>query len=408
VELTIEQTAVLLLLIGAVVSIVARRTHLPYTAGLVIAGMILSLLPFPPKLSLTKELLFGILLPPLIFEAALSLRWNDLRRDLDLILLLANAGVLISALITAVGMHLFVHWPWWSAAAFGVLIAATDPVSVIATFREAKSHGRLSLLVETESLFNDGTAAAGFSIVLAVGVSSQMSTLGILSAALVTIGGGLLCGALVAGATLLLVGRTQDHLVELTFTTVAAYGSFFLADRLNTSGVLATLTAGIILGNFGPLVGISERGKVAVQAFWEYAAFLANSLVFLLLGIREASQNFRPALVPSLIGIGLVLLARAAAVYPICSVYLRSARRVSFSHQNVLFWGGLRGGLALALALGLPPEMPFRNDIVTVSFAVVAFSIFAQGLTIAPLLRILGEVPGGSIFTKHRAANSTR
>jgi CPA1 family monovalent cation:H+ antiporter len=407
-DLTIAQTVIALLLIAALVAIVARRLHLPYTVGLVITGMILAFLPFSQQLSLTKDLLFDILLPPLIFEAALSLRWQELRRDLDLILILANAGVLISALITAAGMHALLHWPWWSAAAFGILIAATDPVSVIAVFREAKVSGRLRLLVEAESLFNDGTAAAGFSIVLTAGAYSQMSSFDIFWTALVTIGGGLLCGALVAGVTLLLVGRTQDHFVELTFTTVAAYGSFLLAEHFKMSGVLATLTAGMMLGNLGMTGIVSEQGKVAVQAFWEYTAFLANSLVFLLIGVREASENFRHALVPSLVGIGIVLLARAAAVYPICSAYWRSPRRVPLSHQNILFWGGLRGGLALALALGLPPEMPLRADIVTVSFAIVAFSLFVQGLTITPFLHAIRQPAGGAILTRQDTSSPTR
>jgi CPA1 family monovalent cation:H+ antiporter len=369
--------------------------------------MALSLFPFSPHVNLTQELLFGALLPPLIFQAALSLRWSELRRDLSVILVLATAGVLVSAAIAAAGMHAFAQWPWLSAVTFGILIAATDPVSVIATFREAGVHGRLGLLLEAESLFNDGTAAVGFSVAIAVAAGQQMGGLNVLATALVNMGGGLLCGALVAGVILSLVQRTEDHLVELTFTTVAAYGSFLLAQHFQVSGVFATLTAGLMLGSLGALGTLSERGKEAVQAFWEYAAFLANALVFLLIGMQETTQNFRAALLMALTGIVLVMLGRAAAVYPICLLFLRSSRRVAASHQHVLFWGGLRGGLALALALGLPPEMPFRADIVTVSFAVVAFSVFVQGLTMTPFLRALGEIPSapsGEARSAERAA----
>ena len=166
------------------------------------------------------------------------------------------------------------------------------------------------------------------------------------------VGGSLFCGALVAGAALLLTGRTEDHLVEITFTTVAAYGSFLLAEHFHLSGVLATLTAGLIMGNIGRW-SLTDRGREAVQAFWEYAAFVANSLVFLLIGMRETRPEFLTRW-PSVLRPLLVTLARAVAVYPCCVLFrgLRSA--VSTRHQHVLFWGGLRGALALALALALP------------------------------------------------------
>src|ERR1039457_618692 len=164
-DLSIEKGA-LLLLISAVVAMLTRRLRLPYSVGLVAAGIVLALLPFSPRIALTKDLLFTVLLPPLIFEAAFYLRWKDLRRDLPVVLVLATFGVILSAAAMAAGMHYLVRWQWFSALIFGILIAATDPVSVIATFKEAKAHGRLLLLVESESLFNDGTAAVLFAIAL--------------------------------------------------------------------------------------------------------------------------------------------------------------------------------------------------------------------------------------------------
>jgi len=392
-ELNFGNSVVLLLLVASVVAMLTRRLRLPYSVGLVAAGMGLAALPFSPKISLTRELLFTGLLPPLIFEAAFHLRWKELRRDLPVILALATLGVLISAGITMLGMHLVAHWQWLSALVFGVLIAATDPVSVIATFREANVHGRLRLLVEAESLFNDGTAAVAFGIVVVLASGQDLGPLAITSTILVTAGGGILAGALVGYLVLFLIGRTEDHLVETTCTTIAAYGSFLLADTLHASGVLATLTAGLVLGNRGALGIISDRGREAVQAFWEYAAFVANSIVFLLIGMHEASRNFAVAWLPAVVAILLVTGGRAAAVYPICQAFSRSRFQVSSQHQHVLFWGGLRGALALALVLGLPDGVPRREEIITVSFAVVAFSIFVQGLTVAPVLRSLGEIP---------------
>lgn len=389
--LDIESVA-LLLLIASVVAILARRFKIPYSAGLVIAGGIIALLPFAPDWPLTKELVFTAFLPPLIFEAALFIDWSELRKDLPVILLLATVGVLLSAAVTALGMWSLVGWPLASAAVFGVLIAATDPVSVIATFKDAGVRGRLRLLVEAESLLNDGVAAAVFAIALSVAGGASVGWLEIAQLTAATVIGGLVCGALIAGGVLLLAGRTEDHLVEITLTTIAAYGSFLLAEHFHFSGVLATLTAGLIVGNVGPLGHLSKKGREALVSFWEYAAFVANSLIFILIGIREAHQNFAPVLAAIGIAIVVVLVGRALAVYPLCLLFARSSRRVTAKHQHVLFWGGLRGALALALALSLPPDLPFRDAIVTVAFGVVAFSILVQGLTMTPLLRRMGEI----------------
>lgn len=404
-ELNFGNSAVLLLLIASVVAILTRRLHLPYSVGLVAAGVILALLPYSPKMSLTRELIFTGLLPPLIFEAAFHLRWKELRRDLPVILTLATMGVMISAGVTMLGMHFLAHWAWLSALIFGILIAATDPVSVIATFREANASGRLRLLVESESLFNDGTAAVAFGIMIVFASGQHLDALVISRTLLVTAGGGILCGALVGNLALFLLGRTQDYLVETTCTTIAAYGSFLLADSLHASGILATLTAGLVLGNQPGNGFFTERGRESVQVFWEYAAFVANSIIFLLIGMREASRNFAGAWFPVVVAAALITIGRAAAVYPICQAFAWSRHRVSRAHQHVLFWGGLRGALALALVLGLPEEVPHREEMITVSFAVVAYSIFVHGLTIRPLLRWLGEIPAGGSSTRTTPAS---
>jgi len=254
-------------------------------------------------------------------------------------------------------------------------------------------HGRLRLLVEAESLFNDSTAAVAFSIALALAMGGVMTTYGTLQTLVLTVVGGILCGALVAGGVLVLAGRTDDHLIEITLTTVAAYGSFLLAEHFHLSGVLASLVAGLLTGNIGSLGSITDKGREAVESFWEFIAFAVNSLIFMLIGIRGAYQDFTNLLIPIAIAIIVVLVGRALAIYPLSALFSHSPLQVSPHHQHILFWGGLRGALALALALGLPPEIAQRETIVTVAFGVVAFSIFAQGLTIIPLLRKLKEIP---------------
>ena len=383
----------LLLLIAAIVAMLCRRINFPYTVGLVFTGIALSFIPALTTMTLTTELLFSALLPPLIFEAAMFLPWRDIRKEMPVLLPMASLGLLLAALITALGMHYFAGWPLLSAGIFGVLIAATDPVSVIATFKETGVTGRLRLLVEAESLFNDGTAAVSFTLLLAIAAGTSPTAMGLAVDTLWIVGGGILSGGLLALALLYLAGKTDDHLVEITLTTVAAYGSFMLAEHFQCSGVLATLTAGLVIGNRGHLGSITHKGREAAEAFWEFAAFVSNSLIFLLIGLHEARQNFWPIWHLAAMAILLVIVGRALVVYPIAALFSRSRLHLSGADQHVMFWGGLRGALALALALGLPASLPFRGEIVTVAFAVVAFSVVVQGLTMAPLLKALGLLP---------------
>ncbi len=391
-ELTLASVA-LLLLVAAVVAMLARRLHLPYTVGLVLAGLALALFPRFSEITLTRDLIFTLFLPPLVFEAALYLRWHDLKRDFVLILSLATLGVLLTATVTALGMVYLAHWAWPMATLLGALIAATDPVTVIAMFKEAAVRGRLRLLVEAESLFNDGTTAVLFGLVMGVIEGQTGNPLLALQQLINTVGLGVLCGALVGGGILLLAGRTEDHLVEITLTAVAAYGSFLLAERFAGSGVLASLTAGLLIGNLGALGSISARGRDAVESFWEFTAFLVNSLIFILIGMREAHQDLLHTLGPIALASLLVLVGRAASVYPLAALFSPTPLRIKPAHQHVLFWGGMRGTLALALALSLPTTVAGRDLVTTVAFGVVAFSIFGQGMTIIPLMRRLGCLP---------------
>ena len=381
-----------LLFVSAVVAMLTRRLHLPYTVGLVLAGMALYFSHVYIKWHLSRDLIFSVFLPPLVFEAALFIHWREFKKELPVVTLLATVGVVLAAAVTALGMHYALTWDWGSAILFGVLIAATDPVSVIATFKESKVHGRLRMLIESESLLNDGTAAVAFVAALGILAGGHETVLSISGALFVTIIGGVLIGGTIAYVFMVLAGRTPDYLVEITFTTLAAYGSFFVAEHYHCSGVLAALTAGLVVGNFRASGSISAAGRHALGPFWEYVAFVANSLIFLLIGAQEAQQHFKGLWTPVLVAILLVTLGRAVAIYPLCALFARSRLKVDRRHQHVLFWGGLRGALALALALSLPEDLPRRDVIVVITFAVVAFSVFAQGLTITPLLRRLGQI----------------
>lgn len=387
--LSILERIEILMLIAALTAMMAKRLRLPYTVGLLAAGLLLAMANLGTGLTLTKDLVFTAFLPPLVFEAAYYIRWDELKRDLAPVVTFASLGVLVSAGATTLGMHFGAGWDWTTAAVFGSLIAATDPVSVIATFKEAGVHGRLRLVVEAESLLNDGVAAVLFGIVLAIALGNTGSPAGIAVNIIREMAGGIGIGLACGWLILWIAGRTEDHLVEITFTTVAAYGSFLLAQHLHCSGVLSAMVCGIVLGNRGSLGAFSDKGRTAVVAFWDYAAFVANSLVFLLMGARIADVPLIAILGPAGIAFAVSTASRAIAVYPISALFGTSRYRIAGEHQHVLFWGGLRGALALALALGLPPDLPNRNLIAASAFAVVAASILLQGLTMPLLLRRL-------------------
>jgi CPA1 family monovalent cation:H+ antiporter len=390
----IEQL-VLLIVVGGIGAIAAHRLRIPYTVGLVIAGIVLAFLPLKIDVPFSKEFIFDVLLPPLIFEAALYIDWRELRRDLLVVGILATVGVVFSAVVTAAIMHYALGWVWPAAILFGVLIAATDPVSIIATFKESKVEGRLRLLVEAESLFNDSTAAVGFTVAVTFAIGEGVSTGAAIWWLVASAVGGVLAGIIVAALSLLIIGRTKDHLAELSMTTFAAFGSFWSAEHFHLSGILATTAAGLVIGNRIGRGSITDRGEESMEHFWEFAAFVANSVIFIILGINLAAKSFSRFTVAIAIAIFAVIAGRAIAVYPLSALFARSKLKVAAPHQHTLFWGGLRGALALALALGIPDSLPYKQEIIIVTFGVVAFSVFVQGSTVAPLLRYLGELPVG-------------
>jgi CPA1 family monovalent cation:H+ antiporter len=377
----------MLLLVAALVAIAARRLHLPYTVGLVLAGVVMAFMPISHRVPFTKELIFSLFLPPLVFEAAFLISWEELRRELRPIIVLATAGVIIATAVVVCGMVWLLKWDWKAALLFGTLITATDPVSVIATFKEAKTGGRLRMLIEGESLLNDGTAAALFAVALAYAAGAPVTGLSAAGAFLTTAVGGALVGVAIGIACVFLMGRTEDHLVETTLSVVAAFGSFLLAEHGHLSGVLATLCAGLIIGNFGPLKGLTAKGRDDAETFWEFAAFVANSLIFLLIGMRLVSNMVSEIWLHTIVAIVLVLVGRAAAVFGCSLLFARGKERVSLPHQKVLWWGGLRGALALGLALAIPADFPRHDQIVAVSFAVVAFSVLVQGMTVGKMIK---------------------
>jgi CPA1 family monovalent cation:H+ antiporter len=378
-----------LLLVACLIAMLTRRLGLPYIVGLLVAGFLIALLPNRPQVPLSRDLIFNVFLPPLVFEAALHLNWGRFREELPLSLTLAFAGVAIASAVIAGGMHWLVGWSWIGAGLFGVLIAATDPVSVIASFREMGCLPRVSMVVESESLLNDGVAAVGFAVLSTIAAGASPSLGSAIPAFLWTLGGGVIIGLAVSGAILLIVGRTDDPLVEITLTTIAAYGSFLVAEHFHASGIISTLSAGLLIGGAGNRL-LSHDGRDRVRSAWDFFAFLANSIIFMLIGINVASLPLQLlGYAAAAVAILLVLAGRAVSIYPLSALFQWSRWRVPASFQHTLFWGGLRGALGLALALAVPGTVPERGPIILAAFVVVAFSILVQGLTMPWLIKRL-------------------
>ena len=388
-----------LFLIATVLAIIIRRFHLPYTIGLVIIGVALAFTPLLsqaiPNIPLSKDLVFLLFLPPLIFEAAIQIPLRKFYRDLPVILTLAFLGTLISTVIVATGLQALTGWGWLIAVTVGAILSATDPVSVIATFKEAGVHGRLARLVDCESLMNDGVVAVMFAVMLALLAGESMAPLAVIGSFINMVLGGAVLGLIVGISAIWIGGRSNDALVEIVLTTVAAYGSFLLAEHAHTSGVLAAMTCGLVIGNWGSIGAFDDKGRDRVVSFWETVAFITNAMIFLLIGLQlpfrveQLTDKGHDLLLYG--GLILMLLVgRVVSVYGCSAVFSRSRLKIPMTHQHILVWGGLRGALGLALALGLPSTLPQHDLIISCVFVTVAFSILVQGLTIPALLKKLG------------------
>lgn len=374
----------IMLTIASLVAIAARRVRIPYTVALVLVGLVLSV-SSPLRIDLTPELILSIFLPPLVFESAFHLNLRELRRNLVTIGLLAVPGVVLTMLLVGGILSLGPGMALGSALVFGALIAATDPVSVVAIFRKLGTPKRLEVLLEGESLFNDGTAIVIFGIALSALETGQFDLVsGVIDFFRIG-GGGIVVGFVLGWAVLQLIGRIDDYLVETTLTTVIAYGSYLLAEQLHVSGVLAVVAAGLINGNIGER-GMSPTTRIVVLNFWEYVAFLANSAVFLLIGLAIDLPKLLVNWKLILWAIAAVLVSRAVSIY----LLSRLGPDLPSRWRPVLFWGGLRGAIALALALSLPIELGAdRETLILITFGVVLFTLLAQGLTMGQLVRRL-------------------
>ncbi len=389
--LSVETVVIELLLVVSLVAIAVRRFRVPYTVALVIAGLFITSQQ-PVDITIAPELILALLVPPLIFEAAFHINLRELQRSLPRILLLAVPGVIISMFLVGGIVNVTTSLALPVALLFGALISATDPVAVVALFRALGAPRRLSLLMEGESLFNDGTAIVLFNVVLGIVLTGHFSLVEGIGDFIRVVAGGLAVGIVVGWVASRAIAAIDDYLIEITITTIIAFGSYLIAERLHFSGVLAVVAAGLVNGNLGPR-GMSPTTRIVLFNFWEYVAFLANSMVFLLIGLQINIPTLVANWQSVVWAIIAVLIARAVVIYGLGFMNNRVFEPIPAKWLHVMNWGGLRGAIALALALSLPAAVgPDRNLVRVMAFGVVLFTLLVQSTTMGPLLRRLGIV----------------
>jgi Na+:H+ antiporter len=378
-----------ILFVAALVGVVAKRLKVHYNVALVLAGVFVGLARLAPGVGLHPEIVLQVFLPILLFEAAISTDFGRLRANLAPVVLLSGPGLLASVFVAGAVLRATLGLPWNLALLLASMLAATDTIAVIASFRKVRAPSRLTTIVENDSLFNDGTALVAFAAILDVVERGRFDPVAGIAELGWVVGVALLAGAALGYATSLLMHRTEDHLIELMLTVVVTYGSSVLASALHASPVLAVVAAGITVGTFG-WNGLGATSKVAIRSFWEVAAFGVNSVVFLLIGLQidfAALVGAAPA-----IGWGLVAVVagRAAAVYPFLALLRWRGERVPWRWQHLLMWSNLKGSLSMAMALSLPAFVPRRELLTTVVFGCALVTLTVQGLTLARVARWLG------------------
>ena len=371
--------------------------QIPYTLLLVIVGLGLGFVDVR-LVNLSPELILEIFLPPLLFEAAWNIRWRELKENWIPVVLFAVVGVIISVVGIALALSQLTSLALPIALLVGASLSATDPVSVVALFRELGASKKLTVLMEGESLFNDGVAVVAFLLLVGIPLGTEVFSLTDTVASFgVFVGIGIGVGCLVGFGISYLTQRFDLPLVEQSLTLVSAYGTYLITEELGGSGVISVVTVGIILGNFGSRIGMNPRTRLLVSEFWDFLAFFVNSIVFLLIGDQIRFDSLSDNLGIIAVAIIAVLMTRLIAIYGLANLSnIFTKVDISLPEQTVLWWGGLRGSVSIALALSVPVSLTGRQDIIDTVFGVVLFTLLIQGLStqwVLKKLNLVGDQP---------------
>jgi monovalent cation:H+ antiporter, CPA1 family len=367
--------------------------QIPYTLLLVIAGLGLAFVDIR-LVSLSPELILEIFLPPLLFEAAWNIRWRSLKNSLIPVSLFAVVGVIISVAGVAFSLSYFTEMSLATALLVAASLSSTDPVSVVALLRELGASKRLTILMEGESLFNDGVAVVAFLLLVNIPLGIGEFDISTIMIRFVTFAGiGFSVGGLIGFGISYLTQRFDLPLVEQSLTLVSAYGTYLITEELGGSGVIGVVIVGMILGNFGSRIGMNPRTRLLVSEFWDFLAFFVNSIVFLLIGDQVNFTSLKSNFGLIVMAIAFVSLTRAVMIFGLGNISnLFSQTKTNFREQTILWWGGLRGSVSIALALSVPEVLSSRQEIIDTVFGVVLFSLLVQGLSMKWLLSTLNLV----------------
>jgi CPA1 family monovalent cation:H+ antiporter len=405
--MSLFDTITILLCLSAVFGYVNHRfLKLPLTIGLMASALVMSLAvvavgkvaggveeqvrQFIGGIDFNEALLHGML-SCLLFAGALHVNLSQLLDLKWVVGTLATVGVVLSTLITGLlGYYGFdlvgLHLPFLHCLLFGALISPTDPIAVMGLIKQARLPKALEVKIVGESLFNDGVGVVVFLVIASL---IPRESVGVLDVAVLFAQealGGIALGFMLGYGAYAMLKSVDNYQVEILITLALVTGSFALADALHTSGPIAVVVAGLLVGNQGRRLAMSDRTREHVDAFWDLIDEILNAVLFVLIGLEVLVLSYRTEyLEAGLLAIPVVLLARFLSVG--VQVRLFSLVR-TFSERTIaiLTWGGLRGGISVALALSLPPG-PSRDAIVTITYAVVVFSILVQGLTMGRLIR---------------------
>lgn len=391
---------ILLVALGAasLPKIFAFLRQVPYTLLLLVVGLGLALVDVR-LLDLSPGMILMLFLPPLLFEAAWNMRWSDLRQEFLSSSLYAVGGVMISIASVGWALHQFVGIPWMTSLLVGGCLSATDSAAVLGIFREVGAGKRLTTLLEGEALLNDGASVVAFGVLVELAVDQQPFQLSttLIQFCVVT-GIGLGIGGLIGICFAVLTQRYELDWVEQSLTLVTAYGTYLLIEELGGSGVIGVVTAALVIGNFSAQSGVLPQKRASMVDFWEFVAFLVNSILFLLLGDQIHLPKLLQNIETTAVAIAAIVGARALTIYGFSAFTNRLAHtKNSWQDQTVLWWTGLRGSVSIALALSLPVAIAGRDEIIANSFGVVWFTLLVQGLTTKLLLEKLNLLEDHSL-----------
>ena len=394
---------VLLLLIAAVTSLFSKRVDkLPLTVLLVFVGIAISQfghdvpgLSLLSEFQLTPELVLFVFIPTLIFESAFNLNARQVSSNLWPILTLAIPGLLISTCIIGFIFSVFTDFDLMVGLLLGAIMSATDPVAVIAIFKQLGVPERLTVLVEGESLFNDATSLVLATILIGLLTAGEFSSEVLVSGTgefLFVFAGGVIVGWVLALMTGFMLGRIEsDPGIEITLTTILAYFSFIIAEHVfHVSGIMAVVAAGMTIGSWGRSK-ISPSTSEFMEHFWEYLAFVANALIFLMVGLQIDLVVLWESVDLIALVVVAMLISRAIVIFTVVPLIGRmpGAEPIGMPFQSVMYWGGLRGAIALAIVLALPP-FDYKDTLISLVMGAVLFTLVVQGLSIEKLVKFLG------------------